>query len=48
MSKPSDRFSETIKIENQRPAGGEQRPSRLPLVTEKPAPTSDKFGGFGK
>jgi hypothetical protein len=34
MSKPTDRFSETQKIENIKPAGGEIRPGNYP----KPAP----------
>ena len=45
-SKPTDRFSETVKIENTKPAGGEQTPTNLKPVPERPAPTADQFGGF--
>jgi hypothetical protein len=34
-------------IENRRPTGGEQRPSRMPLVTERPAPDRHRYGNFG-
>jgi hypothetical protein len=46
MSKPTDRFSESIKIENQKPAGGYIPPTNLKPVPEKPAPTPADYGGF--
>jgi hypothetical protein len=46
MSKPSDRFSESAPIANEKPAGGYIPPTNLKPVPERPAPTADQFGGF--
>jgi hypothetical protein len=45
-SKPTDRFSQTVKIENTKPAGGYIPPTNVKPVPERPAPTADQFGGF--
>jgi hypothetical protein len=36
-----------VAIENRRPIGGEQRPSRRPFVMERPAPRPEHFGNYG-
>jgi hypothetical protein len=44
--KPTDRFSENVKIENSRPAGGEIHPTNLQPIPPRPTPTPDDFGGY--
>jgi hypothetical protein len=43
---PSDRFSESAPIANQKPAGGEVKPTNLRPAPERPAPKAEDFGGY--
>ena len=47
-NKPTDRTTTAVPTENPRPSGGEQTPTNLVRVPEKPAPTAADFGGFGR
>jgi hypothetical protein len=46
--KPSDRSMNSVPTENSRPHGGEQTPTNLKSVPERPAPTKDQFDGYGR
>jgi hypothetical protein len=48
MTKPDDRTMNSVPTENPCPSGSEQTPTNLVRAPEKPAPTPDKFGGFGR
>jgi hypothetical protein len=45
-SKPTDRFSQSVKIENTKPAGGYIPPSSLKHVPPKPAPKSTDYSDY--
>jgi hypothetical protein len=46
MTTPTDKFSQTAPISNGKPAGGEVKPTRQPVILQRPAPTKDDFGGY--
>jgi hypothetical protein len=48
MSKPDDRSTNSVSTENSRPRGGEQTPTNLKTVPDKPASTPEQFGGYGR
>jgi hypothetical protein len=48
MTNKPDRTVNAVPTANPRPHGGEQTPTNLVHIPEKPAPTSAYFGDFGR